>query len=262
MEKKARYLLIELCLTLFLLFLAISLFGKILSTYRLYLTLGLIAGFSFSWFSQNKYNQIIRFFIPLGAFGILAWIIYSALNSSLLYKDVILICIKGVIILEFILSFDAGQPSFLTYIQALSIPLFMSHPFFIKDSHNEPYIIFILALAYFISWFAIFKVKFYESFNLLSPKKKKTRRYYSVYVSGIFLLIILVSSWVFFSNFTLGQFRKGGFFPAEGPAEETGIEKEYYDLQDKAQEEITRLLPEFDSTEKRYEVLADRKSVV
>ena len=243
--------MLELCLTSFLLFLIISFFREILSTYRLYLIFGLTSGFCFSWFIRNKYNQAIRLFITIGGFGVLAWIIYSIVNSSLLYKDVILICIKGVIILELIFSFNACVSPFLAYIQALTIPLFMSYYIFIKDSYNE--ISIILTLAYFITWLAIFKVKFYESFNPLSEKKVK--RYYSISLSVIFLLIILISSWIFFSKFPLRQFRKGGFFPGEGPGEEAGIEKEYYDLQDETQEEIIRLIPELDSTEDRHEIL-------
>lgn len=251
MEKKDRYLFLELSLTFFLLFLVISLFGEILSAYRSYLISGLLLGFCFSWFIRNKHNQVIRFSINLGAVGVLAWIIYSVLNSSLLYKDVILICIKGVIILEVIFSFNACVSPFLAYIQALTIPLFMSYYIFIKDSYNE--ISIILTLAYFITWLAIFRAKFYEFFNPLSEKKVK--RYYSISLSVIFLLIILISSWIFFSKFPLRQFRKGGFFPEEGSGEETEIEKEYYDLQDNAQEEIIRLIPEFDSTEERNGIL-------
>ncbi len=258
MEKKDRCLLLEICLTFFLLFLVISLFREILSTYRLYLIFGLICGFCFSWFIRNKHNQIIRFAVTFGTFGVLAWIIYSILNSSLFYKDVILICIKGGVILEFILSFNACAPPFLAYIQALGIPLFMSYPIFIKDSYNE--ISIILTLAYFVIWLAIFRVKFYEFFNPIS--EKNIRRYYSISLSAIFFLIMLISSWMFFSKFPLGQFRKGGFLPAEGSGEDTGIEKEYYDLQDKAQEEITRLIPEFNSTEERYEVLALLSSLI
>src|SRR3989338_2640017 len=163
MEKKDRYLLLEFCLTFFILFLLISLLGEILSTYRLYLIFGLVFGFCFSWFIRDRYSQVIRFFITASVFGVFVWIIYSVLNSSFFYKDVIMIFIKGVFILEFIFSFNAYEPQLLSYIQALSIPLFMSAPIFIESNYNE--VSLSLTLAYFIIWVAIFKVKFYGFLN-------------------------------------------------------------------------------------------------
>ncbi len=126
MEEKDRYLCLELILTFFLLYFVISLFGELFSGYyRLYLIVGLICGFGFSWFNREKSSNLIRVLITTGALATFAWMIYSLSNSSFLYKEVVLICIKSALILEIVLSFNACLPPFLTYIQTLSIPLFM-----------------------------------------------------------------------------------------------------------------------------------------
>ena len=237
-------------MTFFILFLLISLLGEILSTYRLYLIFGLVFGFCFSWFIRDRYSQVIRFFITASVFGVFVWIIYSVLNSSFFYKDVIMIFIKGVFILEFIFSFNAYEPQLLSYIQALSIPLFMSAPIFIESNYNE--VSLSLTLAYFIIWVAIFKVKFYGFLN--PPPQRNTKRYYLIFISGVFFLIILISSWIIFIKFPLGESRVGGIFQEEGWGKESLAEEQYYGLQDKIQKEIERLIPKFDP-QARYEII-------
>jgi hypothetical protein len=168
MTDKNKYFYLEILFTLLLIFSAISLYGKILSAYKLFSVLGLICGICFSYFLKNRHNQVLRSFITIGSFAVIAWILYSILNSTFIYKDVIIICIKGLILLELTLSLNACTPSFLTYMQVLSIPLFMSHLIFIKGEYSGTLVIF--TFGYLISWFVILKLKFYELFR---PVKKK-----------------------------------------------------------------------------------------
>jgi len=136
-----------------------------------------------------------------------------------------------VIILALVFSFSSCVPPFLNYIQALTIPLFMSYPIFMTVSYDNATIW--LTLAYFIVWVAILRVKFY---GLLKPlTQRNSKRHYSHLVSAAFFIIVLVSSWLVFARFTIGQYRKGGLFREERPGEETGLEEEYYKLQDKIQ---------------------------
>jgi hypothetical protein len=258
MEEKNRYLFLELLFTFFLLEAVIFLFGGILSPYRLYFTLSLIGGFSFSWFNRNKQSSLTRIFINLSVLGVFIWIIYSLLNSSLLYREVILTSIKGVIILEVIFSFNSCFPPSLTYIQALSLPLFMCFPVFVKD-YNEVHAM--LVLIYIICWIAILKIKFYA---LLKPKSEKVRKFkwhYPFFLTVAFFLIIIFISWLLFSHFRLEKIEEGGFFLKEDESLEV-LEKEYYDLQDKIQEEVTELIPKFKSSRERYEALALLSSLI
>ena len=183
MEEKNRYLFLEILFSFFLLEPVIFLFGDILSPYRLYFTLGLIGGFSFSWFNRNKQSSLIRIFINIGAVGVFIWIIYLLLNSSLLYREVILTFIKGGIILEVIFSFNSYYPPSLTYIQALSLPLLMCFPIFVKD-YNEAHAI--LVLIYIICWIVILKIKFYKFLKPL--KEKKVKQHLSIFISAILFL--------------------------------------------------------------------------
>jgi len=260
MEEKNRYLFLELLFTFFLLEPVIFLFGDILSPYRLYFTLGLIGGFSLSWFNRNKQSSLIRIFINIGAVGVFIWIIYSLLNSSLLYREVILIFIKGGIILEVIFSFNSYYPPYLTYIQALSLPLLMCFPVFVKD-YNEVHAM--LVLIYIICWIVILRIKFYEFFKPL--KEKKVKQHLSIFISVILFLIIIFVSWLLFNCLSLGKIEKGGFLLEENKESEIEsgtLEKEYYDLQDKVQKEVSQLIPGFDSQEERYDMLILLSSLI
>lgn len=258
MEEKDLHLFLELLFTFFLLEAVIFLFGDILSPYRLYFTLSLIGGFSFSWFNRNKESSLTSIFINLSVLGVFFWIIYSLLNSSLLYREVILTSIKGVIILEVILTFNGCFPPSLTYIQALSFPLFMCFPVFVED-YNEAHAV--LVLIYIICWIAILKIKFYAFLKPESEKVRKFKWHYPSFLTAAFFLIIISISWLLFSHFRLGKIEEGGFFIKEDERLEV-LEKEYYDLQDKIQEEITELIPKFKSSRERGEALVFLSSLI
>ncbi len=260
MEEKNRYLFLELLFTFFLLEPVIFLFGDILSPYRLYFTLGLIGGFSFSWFNRNKQSSLIRVFINIGAVGVFIWIIYLLLNSSLLYREVILTFIKGVIILEVIFSFNSCYPPFLIYVQTLSLPLLMCFPIFVKD-YNEAHAI--LVLIYIICWIVILKIKFYKFLKPL--KEKKVKQHLSIFISAILFLIIIFVSQLLFNRLSLGKIEKGGFLLEENKESEIEsgtLEKEYYDLQDKVQKEVSQLIPGFNSREDRHDMLLLLSSLI
>lgn len=255
MQVKNKFLFLELLFTFFLLEPVIFLFGGVLSAYRPYVTLCLIAGFSFSWLNRNRQSTLAAIFINLPVLGVLAWILYLLLNSSLLYREVIIIFIKGMIILEIIFAFTSSNPIFLSYIQALSLPLLLCFPIFVKD-YNKVHAV--LVLIYVICWIAIFRIKFYRLFNAQPLKEEKQRRYLSIIISAIFFLIIISVSLLLFYRLLLGRVGKEGFLLEEGPgviAEQENLEKEYYALQDKVQEEVTELIPGLSSKEARYEML-------
>jgi len=251
---KDRYFLIGLILTFTLVFLAAFLVKGALTGFWLYSVFILICGFYFSWSARDSRNQLIRYFITAGALAISIWMMHSILGSTFLYKDIIIICIKGVIFLELILSFSVYLPGHLGYMQALSVPLFMCFPVIMKD-YNE--ISVIAVLGYFICWLATLKLKFYESFK--KPVNKITFRGNDpIILSAIIFIICLSISAVFFLRYPIQQIIKGGFFLGQDldtQASGDTLEKEYYDLQDRLQQKITELIPEFSSTQDRYSVL-------
>lgn len=252
MERKSNQFFLELFLTFLLLFSVTFLFGEILSGYRVYLILGSICGICFSWGTRNKENQAALFVINVGVLGSLSWVIYSILNSSFIYREAMFIWVKGILVLETLFAFNIYRHSFLTYIQLLTIPLFMAQAIFVKYNNSS----IGLAFGYIITGLIILKLKFYDSLGLYS--KKNDRKNYSVFLSVAFFFIIVISSWVFFYKFPL---RIEGFFQEACPyGEENEFNKqfsrnEYYDLQDEIQEEITKLIPEFNSPQAKYEVL-------
>lgn len=260
MEKKDIYFQLEFFLTVIVLFLVIFLLAEIIYNYRLYIIFGLICGFGFSWFTRGKQVFLISFLTKVATLGVFLWIIYSIINSSLFYIDVILIWIWGVLILEVILSFNAGFPVFLTYIQVLSIPLFMSYPALIKGYNR---ISFILMSGYVLCWFAVLKVKFYGFIK--SESKGISLRKYSIYLLMIFSLICVSVSWIIFSKVPLGKIREGGFLPEERMSSEDNpvkMQKQYYDLQDLIQREIAKLIPALESADEKYEILGLLNSLI
>lgn len=166
-----------------------------------------------------------------------------------------MIFVRGAIILEIIFAFASSNSSFLSYIQGLSLPLFLCFPIFIKE-YNKIHII--LALIYIICWILIFRIKFYSLLNPQPLKESKRRRSLSIFASAAFFLIIIFVSSLLSYRILLGKFEKEGFLPEESREAEAGsesLEKEYYALQDKVQEGVAGLIPDFDSKEVRLDML-------
>jgi len=202
---------------------------------------------------RNSQSRYLKYSIVAAGILTVIWLVYSVLNSSFLYKEVITINVNGVLILLFILSLNAFSAQNLAYVQVLTVLLLMSFPVFKKTPHS--WISIILILTYCFSWIIILKIKFYEFFGAL--EEKNVKRYYSaIYMPVVVFIIIAVLSWGFFSVFPLVEVRKGGLFLADLPGEESGLEKEYYGLQDKMLKEITEILPKFNSTKNSKDSLS------
>lgn len=248
MDDRDKYLILELLFTLILFILAVFLLGEAVSSYKLYLIIGLTLGLYVSWITRDRYVQAVRIALNLAAFCVVFWIVLSIMDSSFLYKDLIVILIKGVITLEIIFSFGASQVSFLSYIQALSLPLFMFFPLLVK---NYDAVTIISIMGYFLAWLAVLKVKFYGSFNQPVSIIKSGLNYSLVVPASIFIVSMFFAG-MFFSKFPLGNLLIGGFFVEEGMGLGSGedtLEKDYYDLQDKLLKEMTDITPKLGSIE-------------
>jgi len=260
MEQKDRYILLEFLFTFLILIVIIFLFQDVLPGYELYLAPGIIIGFYFSWFVRDKQSAIIRFIINTGIVAVLVWMIYSVANSSWIYRDIILIFVKAGILLEIILSFHTWSYSFLGYMQALSLPLFMGFPTFVEDYNN---LHGVLVSIYLVCWAVILKLKFYESFNPI--REKELKKSHSFFVSASFFSIIAIISWMLFLFLILGRIEEGGEFLHKQMRyleDEVSLEKMYYDEQDKIQELIGGMIDDIESEQEREGIIERLNSLV
>lgn len=260
MEQKDRYLILEYLLTFILLFLVIFIIGEALSVYKLYSLLGLTLGFSFSWLNRNEKRPLIRHCINIATLGVFAWLLYSLFNSTFLYKDVIRILLQAGIFLEVILSFNSLFASSLNYIQLLSLPLLMCSFIFIKDYTAN---LAVLVFFYLICWALILKMKFYTFF-----KPERDKRFIwgnPFFIPTIIFLITIFISYTLFSRVTLGKLVRGGLLLQDEKdlvPKKVDPKEEYYDLQDKIQEGVSKLITELKSSEERQKSLYLLSSLV
>jgi len=245
--------LIEMVLTFALLLLATALFGEAsLGSYRLFLVAGLLGGFSFAWYMREKEQPATKYFLTIGALSVLVWFIVSVANSTFLYRDVILICIKGLIFIEVALSFDIHL---LPYMQLLCIPLYMCFPFFFQGQMES--LLMLIAFFNILVWFILLKMKLYH-FLKVSLQEIWSRRYVPILSLVALLLLSLLLGWILFFDFRLDSMRKGGLFLVEeidlkGTSSQT--EQTFYDLQDKLIKEMSEAITEKPSLQDKYEMM-------
>ncbi|KPK97720.1 MAG: hypothetical protein AMJ95_07395 [Omnitrophica WOR_2 bacterium SM23_72] len=245
--------LIEMVLTFVLMFLATALFGEAsLDPYRLLLIAGLIGGFSFAWFMREKEQPATKYFLTIGAFSVLVWFIVSVANSTFLYRDVILICIKGLIFVEVILSFDIHL---LPYMQLLCIPLYMCFPFFFRGQMES--LLILIVFFSILDWFILLKMQLYN-FLKVPLKRVWSRRYISILSLAALLLLSLSLGWILYYGLRLDSMKKGGLFLVEeidlkGTSSQT--EQTLFDLQDKLIKEMSEEIAEKPALQDKYSMM-------
>jgi|GEM_PF-1736588 len=253
MKREDKYFLFESCLVVALLYMAVSLFGSTLPIYNLIVPAGILVGLSFSWvFRDNtKANKLL---VDICALGVFIWMTYSVLRSSLFYKEVIIILVKGVFILEIVLSLNAYSASGLTYMEALSVPLVMSSSLF-SNMAGDTYTL--LSIGYLACWFALLRIKFYL---LVKPENETNMgRFVSIFLLVAILVLSLAASGLLAAKVPLSNFRKGGLLTEQSSGIEAGLgemEKEYYGAQDEFQKEVTSLMLDMRNKDDRYQVLS------
>lgn len=254
MENKYKYLYLELSMTLLMLYSLVALLAGVLSGYRVYLLFGLPAVFGISWFNRERPGYYLKAITIFGVVASFISIMYAILNSSFFYKDIMIIWIRGIFVLEAILGLNAFLFPFLSCIQVLSIPLFMSWPIFTKGFNPGE---IIAAGFYLICWFAVLKIKFYASPAFIEKKSFQIR--YSVFVPTVTFIASLFISLAIFQAIAPSQIKKNGIFPrqqAGGEYEMDLTEEEFYDLQNEMQDSITKRILKYSITEDRYKANA------
>jgi len=247
-----KFLLAKLVFTFLLLSLVIFSFKPVLDIYTYYSLFGILGGFYFSWFMRERSSHLSRYLVNAGAIVILAWMIHALLNSTLFYSEIILICIKGAVFFEVIMSFNAADRRYLAYSQAISLPLFMYCPL-ITGGYNES--LLISTLGFILCWLAILRLEFYEAFNKpLSEISFEHNNSFSLLI--IISLISLVLSGVVFFKFPLKKVVKSSYLESiNAQARETQLEKEFDDSQTKIINNINNLISEQDFIDDKYAIL-------
>jgi len=254
MKEKDRYLGWEYLFTISILSFCFLMVGNTLRPFGGYLIAGLCLGFVSSWLTRNSSLRVIKLLVNVCAVLTIIWVVYSLLNSSFFYREIVVIYIKGIFILEFLLSFIAYLPQILSYMQILSLLVFMSSPLFMRG-YNLFFLVF--AVGYVISWVAILRIRLYSSADAV--ERKPAGNYYYLFFIALIFLVVLFISGVCFSKFSLGRYKRGGILPEER-MEESGklesVEKDYYDQLDKINRKIQELIPSFKLTQESRELVS------
>ncbi|MDD5771708.1 MAG: hypothetical protein PHO81_05680, partial [Candidatus Omnitrophica bacterium] len=181
---------------------------------------------------------------------ILAGTAYFILKSTFLYRDVIIICIKGLSLLIIVNGFNSFLPGYLNSMQIFGILLFFCICALTKDCGN---IFLILSVAFIFDLAAAIRTKFYVIF-----RNAQRTQYKYLGVNFLFIVILAISgflAWVLFMNMPMGKIRM-----LEKLKEEELIlteEKEGLPIpEDQIQKELTRLTFKLSSPEEMRQVLA------
>ncbi|MCX5696731.1 MAG: Ig-like domain-containing protein [Candidatus Omnitrophica bacterium] len=262
MDQKDKLALSEHICAFFLVFFVIALFGNILFGYNLFLIAALASGFTFSWLNRKLPSLWAKIFVTLGTVGIFGWMVYSVINSSLYYKEVILFCIKAALLLEAVVSFDSSNASLLSQMEALTIPLCMGFPIFTEEYTPSA---FISIGGYFLSWLILLRIKFYTRFAL-QRRTRLVKSQANIFAASIFVLATL-GAWTLYSIIPLETLQMRGIFTEKSKA---GIdiapdllEKDYYGLQEQINKMIVdRHIPSLSTSEERHEALKFLESLI
>jgi hypothetical protein len=239
MKERDRHMLAEMFFTACILCSAAFLTAGQLSFYFPLLAIGLAAGFIFSWLTRNKVIPRLNIIIGLSAVAVLLWLVYSALNSSFIYREVVVLCMKRMIVLIILLSFNACSPRVLADMQILSLPLFLSHAVWLRQYSG---IDALMVLAYLVSGLIVLKIQFQGLFN--SASRESFQRDRSFFILVLFFLCSIAAAWVFASNYNKANLA-GGVLPEAGRGGNVQVEtldKQYYELQDKLQKQMQGLM--------------------
>ncbi|MFA5157270.1 MAG: hypothetical protein WC532_07830 [Candidatus Omnitrophota bacterium] len=240
MEEKQRYLGYEIILTFCMLLSCVMLLGQALPVLGPYLCVAAAAGFLFSWFIRNRPLPFTYAGINAGAVIICGWVIYLLSMSSFFYREIVMISVKGVLVMEVLLAFGANFPLVLSSAQLLSIPVFISSPLFGNVSHPA---YFVFVALYIICWLGICRVKLFFS-GADSGEQSVGSRHSIAALILLFAAVIFVALAVF-SAVAWKELDQGGLFWQEEMESkfnlEDDLEKEYYNLQEQIGNKVSSL---------------------
>lgn len=252
MSDSEKYLIVELFTTFLLLASPVLLLASVAGNAFLFI-LGLIGlGFMVSWLLREKFPWYAGTLVAIGMCAVLMWMVKAILDSTFLYKEVVLICIQGLLFLEIVLSFSAGSSTTLGYPQILSIPLFLCYPT-LGVGYDTP--ILVTMGVYFLCWLLILKIKFYAFFK--KPFSAIHLKQNAVLIGITAALIFFVSAMLYF-KFPFKSLKVEGIFSDVDGKGTIGVDTAtdaYYTLQDAILKKAMKLIPHLRFSEDRYSLL-------
>jgi len=258
MPEKNRSIYIEHIFTFAQLVIIAGLLGSALSTFGLFACIGVMSGFAVSWFYPAATdNAAFKTAGKVIALLTVIWTFYAVFNSTFGYQEVALIYIKAALILEVILSFNVNSPVNLNYMQALSVPVFMTFPIFtstISAGHMA------LLATYLAAWVVLLRVKFCLSYSPAEELNLLERQHLLPF---IFFIVAVALAWALYYYILLPVNKEGGLLRQKGISQTMPeLEKQYYGMRDKLQEDATKITYKLPGKDQRHKSLSDLESLI
>jgi len=235
-----------------------ALLGGALFPFSIYVCIGLICGFIFSWFNPQATDRFwLKTASKAAALITVIWTFYAVFNSTFGYQEVILIYIKCAFILEIILTLNLSSAINLNYMQVLSVPIFMTFPIF--TSSLNPWQIALLAV-YIVVWVILLRIKFCLSFAPLNEINLLEGQHILPFV---FFLSAIALAWGLYYSITLPINKEGGLLKQQVMATTlSALEKEYYGMRDKVQDRATKMTFDLPTNEERQHSLSAMEALI
>ncbi len=259
MERKEHFSYLEHLLT-FLLFIPLPfLFPAEVLPLRLFLCGGVIIGAITAYISREKFCTFRKFATLTVNLAILSGTLYYVLNSSFLYREVIIICIKSLSLLIVASSFSSFQQSYLNSMQVFCILLFLCICALAK---NYSGLFLGLSSGFALTLLAVTRAKFHALFA--NPQKIKNK-YQGI--NALFVIILILSAllaWTLFFRFPLGKISTLEALKEEDLTATEEWEKEDGESlpEEQLQKELTELTFKLSSTDEMHKLLAGIQDLI
>jgi len=217
---------------------------------RVFLLGGVVLGGVVAYVSRDQFHYFRKFFTLASSMLILSGIGYFVLKSTFLYREVIVICIKGLALLIVTNSFSSCLSNYLNSMQIFSILLFFCICALTKEYDN---LFLSLAAGFIFDLLAIVRIKFYILFRDSQKEQERNQG-----VSVFFIAVLALSgflAWFLFINLPLGKIRALEKFKEEElilTDEKTGMPLP----EEQIQKELTRMAFKLSSPDDMRRVLA------
>lgn len=253
MKKDNIYGTLEFFITLLLYLALLFLYSGLLRGFEIYLAFFLAASFAVSYYSKDRFSSALNFIMAFAAFGVLAWAVYSLMNSVFLYKEIILLCVKVGFLLAVVLGLAATRYPYIIYCQIITVILFWCLPVFMARFSLR---FIILSLFFLVGWVALLKAKFLR--NLGTRKTSFSGNGISYLPTGIIVAAGLFIAFIALTISTRNQLIIKGFLDSGqrySDITSEGVARKYRRLQDAFQENMLTAIHNSTSTERAREAL-------
>jgi len=254
MENKDHCFYAEYFLTFLLFVPLLLLFPQEVVPLRIFIIGGMILGAAVAYSSREKFITLRKFATLAASLLILAGAVYFVLKSTFLYREVIIICIKGLSLLLVVNCFSSCfQGGYLGSMQIFSILLFFCICALNRGYNN---LFLILSAGFIFNFLAIIRIKFYSIFNASAQAKTKWQGINVLFV--IVLVVAAILSWVLFMNVPLGRIKAWGYLKEEDLSlmNEREKVKDAFLQEEQIQKELTKMTFKLSSTDEMHQVIA------